>query len=194
MKLRHIVSIIGLMALPGIAAAHTGLGTGGFGAGLLHPFSGVDHLLAMLTVGLWAATLGGSAAWKVPMAFIVMLVTGAVLGLSGTHWPLVESFIAASVLVLGLAVTLAWRVPAGAGIALVGLFALFHGHAHGAEVPVAAVGYLYVAGMVLASGALHLTGFGIGHALRQRPRLLRGGGALVAGAGAWLVAGLLLPG
>jgi urease accessory protein len=189
-KIRHIITAIGLIALPGIAAAHTGHGTGGFGAGLFHPFSGVDHMLAMLTVGLWAATLGGSAAWRVPTAFVAMLVTGALLGLGGVQLPLVESFIAASVLVLGLAVTLAWRVPAAAGIALVGLFALFHGHAHGAEVPAAAAGTLYVLGMTLASVALHLTGFGIGHALRQRPWLLRSGGALVAGAGAWLVATL----
>jgi len=193
-KFRHVVAAIGLIALPGLAAAHTGHGTGGFGAGLVHPFGGLDHLLAMLTVGLWAATLGGSAAWKVPTAFVAMLVTGAVLGLSGVHLPLVESLIAVSVLLLGLSVTLAWRVPATAGVALVGLFALFHGHAHGAEVPEAASGYLYVFGMTLASVALHLTGFGIGHALRQRPWLLRSGGALVAGAGAWLVAGVLLQG
>lgn len=190
MKARHIVSTLALLALPGITAAHTGHGTGGFGAGLFHPFSGIDHLLAMFTVGLWAATLGGSAAWKVPAAFIVMLVTGAVLGLSGTHLPLVESFIAASVLVLGLAVTLAWHVPTGSGIALVGVFALFHGYAHGAEAPVAATGLLYVTGMTLASLLLHLSGFGIGHALRQRPWLLRSGGALVTGAGAWLVVAL----
>lgn len=190
MKIRHIITAIALIALPGIAAAHTGHGTGGFGAGLLHPFGGVDHLLAMLTVGLWAATLGGSAAWRVPTAFAAMLVTGAVLGINGMQLPLVESFIAASVLVLGLAVTLAWRVPVAAGIALVGLFALFHGHAHGAEVPEAAAGALYVLGMTLASIALHLTGFGLGHALRQHPWLLRSGGALVAGAGAWLVVSL----
>lgn len=189
MKIRHIVAAIGLIVLPGIAAAHTGHGSGGFSAGVFHPFGGVDHLLAMLTVGLWAATLGGSA-WKVPTAFVAMLVTGAVLGLGGMQLPLVESFIAASVLVLGLTVTLAWRVPAMAGIALVGLFALFHGHAHGAEVPEAAAGALYVLGMSLASIALHLAGFGLGHALRQRPWLLRSGGALVAGAGVWLVASL----
>lgn len=187
MKSRYVVAALALLALPGIAAAHTGHGTGGFGAGLFHPFSGIDHLLAMFTVGLWAATLGGSSAWKMPIAFIVMLVTGALLGLNGTHLPLVESVIAVSVLVLGLAVTLAWRVPASAGIALVGLFALFHGHAHGVEVPTAANGLLYVAGMTLASAVLHLSGFGIGNALKRQPWLLRSGGALVAGAGAWLM-------
>ncbi|MEW6645734.1 MAG: HupE/UreJ family protein [Pseudomonadota bacterium] len=191
MKFRHVVTTLGFVALPGIAAAHTGHGAvDGFGAGLFHPFGGLDHLLAMLTVGLWAAMLGGSAAWRVPAAFVVLLVIGAMLGLGGVQLPLLESFIAASVLVLGLAVTLAWRVPAGAGIVLVGVFALFHGQAHGAEVPVAADGLLYVTGMTLASVLLHLSGFGIGHVLKQRPWLLRSGGALVAGAGAWLVVSL----
>jgi urease accessory protein len=189
-KSRHIIATLALLVVPGLAAAHTGHGSGGFGAGLFHPFGGLDHLLAMLTVGLWAATLGGSTAWKVPTAFVAMLIAGAVLGLTGVQLPLVEALIAASVLVLGLTVTLAWRVPAAAGIALVGLFALFHGHAHGAEVPADAAGHLYILGMTLASVMLHLTGFGIGHVLRQRPWLLRSGGALVAGAGAWLMVSL----
>ncbi|GAB4290058.1 MAG: HupE/UreJ family protein [Thiohalomonadaceae bacterium] len=191
MKFRHVVTTLGFIALPAVAVAHTGHGAvDGFGAGLFHPFGGLDHLLAMLTVGLWAAMLGGSATWRVPTAFIVMLVTGAVLGLGGMQLPLVESLLAASVLVLGLAVTLAWRAPVYAGMALVGLFALFHGQAHGAEVPVAADGLRYVAGMTLASVVLHLSGFGIGHLLKQRPWLLRSGGVLVAGAGAWLAVSL----
>lgn len=190
MKIRHIVAAIGLIVLPGIAAAHTGHGSGGFSAGVFHPLGGADHLLAMLTVGLWAALQGGSAGWKVPTAFVAMLITGAVLGLAGVHLPLAEALIAASVLVLGLAVMLAARVPAVAGIALVGLFALFHGHAHGAEVPAGAASYLYVLGMAMASAALHLAGFGIGRALQRHAWLLRSGGALVAGAGAWLMVSL----
>ena len=192
MKMRHIVALFALAVAPGIASAHTVLGMSGGGllAGLHHPFSGLDHMLAMLTVGLWAATLGGAAAWKVPTAFVVMLVTGAVLGMTGIQLPLVESFIALSVLVLGLAVTFALRVPSSAGIVLVGLFAMFHGHAHGTELPEAVSGYLYLLGMTLASITLHLTGFGIGQALKRHPLLLRSGGALIAGAGVWLVAGL----
>lgn len=190
MKLRHVVAVIGLIALPGLAAAHPGHAGGSLGAGLVHPFGGIDHLLAMLTVGLWAALQGGSAGWKVPTAFVAMLSAGAVLGLTGVQLPLVEALIAASVLVLGLAVMLAARVPAVAGVALVALFALFHGHAHGVEVPAGAASYLYVLGMALASAVLHLAGFGIGRTLQGHGWLLRSGGALVAGAGTWLLVSL----
>lgn len=195
MKNRYLVALISLLGLalvPGIASAHTvlGMSSGGFAAGLSHPFSGLDHMLAMFTVGLWAATLGGSASWKVPTAFVVMLLVGALLGMAGVQLPLVESVIALSVLVLGLTVTLALQVPASAGIVLVGLFAMFHGHAHGTELPEAVSGYMYLLGMTLASVVLHLSGFGIGHFLKQRQWLLRSGGALIAGAGVWLVASL----
>ena len=195
-KLRKSVALTALIALlivPGIASAHilVGMANGGLAAGFAHPFSGVDHMLAMLTVGLWAATLGGSASWKVPAAFVTMLVTGALLGMSGgVHLPLVEPFIAVSVLVLGLAVTLTWRVSTGAGMFLVGLFALFHGYAHGTALPDAAGGFLFLLGMTTASIVLHFTGFALGSALKRHQWLLRSGGALIAGAGIWLVATL----
>lgn len=188
MKFRPLIAALGLITLPGIAAAHTGHGAAaGFAAGLFHPLAGLDHLLAMLTVGLWAVTQGGAVTWKAPLAFVALLIGGALLGLGGIGLPLVEAFVAASVLVLGLALMLSWRLPALAGIVLIGVFALFHGHAHGAEAPLAVSGYLYVGGMALASVALHLCGCGIGYALRQRAGLRRGGGVLVAGVGAWLL-------
>lgn len=188
MKFDHIIATLGLIALPGIAAAHTGHGAGDdFAAGLMHPLGGLDHLLVMLTVGLWAVTQGGALTWQAPLAFVALLLAGALLGLGGVALPLVEAFVAASVLVLGLALLLSWRLPAMTGIALIGLFALFHGHAHGTEVPLAAPGHFYLGGITLASVALHLVGCGTGYALKPHTGLQRRGGALVAGVGAWLV-------
>lgn len=177
-----------LLAASGSALAHPGHDIAGFTAGALHPFNGFDHLLAMLTVGLWAATLGGSAMWKVPAAFVSMLVIGAVLAMSG-HLPLVEPFIALSVLLLGLALTLTLRVPTTIAIVAVSLFALFHGHAHGNELPATALSYVYLFGMTFASSALHLSGFAIGRALMRHTWLLRSSGAAIAAMGMWLVAG-----
>lgn len=193
MKARNIVTLAALLAVPGIASAHilANMTGGGLAAGFNHPFSGIDHLLAMLTVGLWAATLGGSASWKVPTAFVSMLVVGALVGMSGAvHLPLVEPLIAASVLALGLAVAFALRVPTGAGMLLVGVFALFHGYAHGSELPEAAAGLLFLLGMSCASVLLHFTGFAIGTTLKRHQWLLRAGGALIAGAGLYLVVAL----
>jgi urease accessory protein len=184
-----LIALIALTALPGIASAHGlhDMASGGLLAGLFHPFSGADHLLAMLAVGMWASTLGGSAAWKVPGAFVVMLVAGCVVAMGGHALPLAEPLIAASVLVLGLVLMLALRASTVAGGILVGLFATFHGYAHGAELPQAASAWLYLLGMVGASIALHLGGVGIGHALKQHQWALRSGGALLAGAGTWLM-------
>lgn len=190
MKLRNLVTLAALVVTPGVALAHSlfDMAGGGFVAGLSHPFSGLDHLLAMLAVGLWAASLGGAAAWKVPASFVVMLAAGCVLAMSGMALPLVEPFIAVSVLLLGLALMLALRASTFSGSLLVGLFALCHGHAHGTELPASVPAYLYLLGMVGASTMLHLAGLGIGHALRHSQWLLRTGGALVAGAGVWLLA------
>jgi len=179
-----------LLTTSGAALAHPGHDISGFAAGALHPFSGLDHLLAMLTVGLWAATLGGTAVWKIPAAFVVTLVAGAVLGMTGIHLPLVEPFIALSVLLLGLAVTLTLRVSATAAIAMISLFALFHGHAHGSELTEATSGYLYLLGITLASIALHISGLVVGRTLMRHTWLLRSSGAMIAGVGVWMVAGL----
>jgi len=144
----------------------------------------------MLSIGLWAATLGGSAQWKVPTAFVTLLVTGTILGMSGAQLPLVEPLIILSVLLLGLAVTFALRVSAGAGVLVVGLFALFHGCAHGTELPETASSYLYLLGIALASITLHLAGLGIGHTFQRHTWLLRSSGAAIAAMGVWMIAGV----
>jgi urease accessory protein len=145
------------LALP--AAAHTGHVDGsGFLSGFLHPLGGLDHLLAMVAVGLWAAQTGGRALWMLPVAFVTMLAGGALIGISGLELPMVEAGIAASVAVLGLLVVLNKRVPVYAAMALVGVFAVFHGHAHGAEMPAAAHPLLFGAGFILSTVLLHGAG------------------------------------
>ena len=136
---------LGLLALAALtatasgAAAHTfGAHGAGFAQGLAHPLGGIDHLLAMVAVGLWAAQLGGRALWAVPGAFVAMMVVGGAAGMLGALLPLVEPGIAFSLVVLGILVALAARLPVAISAVLVGLLALFHGHAHGSELPEAA--------------------------------------------------------
>lgn len=172
----------------GAAEAHTGGATGaGFGNGFSHPLSGLDHLLAMVAVGLWAAQLGGRAIWQVPAAFVAMLLVGGTLGLAGFALPAVEPGIMASLLVIGVLVALAVKMPVKAGMALVGLFALFHGHAHGTEMPAAAAPALYALGFALATTLLHAAGIGLGRVLGDRlsPVAPRLAGAAVAVSGLW---------
>lgn len=170
------------------AAAHAGgAHAGGFMAGLGHPLVGADHLLAMLAVGLWAAQLGGRAAWQVPAAFVAALALGAGAAVLGLGMPAVEPGIMVSMLVMGLLVAFAVRLPAAAGMAVAAVFALSHGHAHGTELPVAASPLLYGLGFVLASVGLHLAGVTLG-ALASRflsPLVTRAAGAMVAAAGVW---------
>ncbi len=156
-----------LAALPAIASAHPGHdGDHGFGwdfsGGFAHPLGGWDHLLAMIAVGFWAVQLGGRARWLVPAAFVSMMTLGAVLGHGGISIAGTEQGIAASVLVLGLLVATAARLPIAAGMAVVGVFALFHGLAHGAEMPATAAGLSYGLGFVLATSLLHAAGLGLG--------------------------------
>jgi urease accessory protein len=175
--------------LPFAALAHTGAGSvSGLGAGWAHPFSGMDHMLAMFAVGLWAAQLGGRAIWAVPLSFVGMMIAGGVLGLSGVHIPLVEAGILASLLVLGLLVAFAVRLPLLAGSLLVGAFALMHGHAHGAEMPAALDGLAYATGFVAATAMLHAAGILAGMALQRFnvEKLTRLAGGFVALAGVYL--------
>lgn len=170
------------------AQAHVGVHGAGLAAGMMHPFSGLDHLLAMVAVGAWAAQQGGRARWAVPLAFVAMMVAGGVWGSLGGWLPGVESGIAASVLVLGLLIAFAARLPVAAGMALVGSFALFHGYAHGAEMPAGAGPWLYAIGFLLSTLLLHVAGLGAG--LAMRARLMRLGGAGLALAGMWMLAGI----
>jgi len=170
------------------AAAHHISDTGAMLAGVAHPFLGLDHVLAMLAVGLWAAQIGGRALWAVPLAFVAMMGGGGLLAIAGIALPVVEAGIAASVLVLGLFVTLAVRLPLAAGMALTGTFALFHGHSHGVELPAMASPLAYAMGFLVATGLLHLMGVVAGRALNMRR--LQVAGACITIAGAALVAGL----
>jgi urease accessory protein len=174
-------------AWPALAIAHVEAGRAeGFLAGLHHPVSGLDHVLAMVSVGLWGAQLGMPAIWILPVTFPVVMALGGMLGLLGVPLPGVEIGIAVSALVLGLAVSAAWRPPLWAAAVIVGLFAIFHGHAHGTELPAGASGLAYSLGFVAATGLLHALGIGIG-TIHRWPRgqfVLRAAGAMVAMAGA----------
>lgn len=139
--------------------AHTGHGTtSGFGAGFTHPFVGLDHLLAMVAVGIWAAQSGKQASWSLPTTFVALMAVGGTLGLLGLGMPLVEYGILLSVIVLGVLIATASRFPMPANLLLVGGFALFHGFAHGAEMPVAASVLPFVAGFLTGTALLHLGG------------------------------------
>jgi urease accessory protein len=145
------------------AFAHVGLGhVAGFTHGLTHPFSGLDHIIAMIAVGLYAAHLGGRNLWLVPSAFVATMIFGGFLGYCGFPLPLVEGGIGLSVVVMSLAVAAGVNLPTIAAMALVSLFALFHGHAHGSEGTALASFLPYAAGFVIATGSLHFSGIGLG--------------------------------
>jgi urease accessory protein len=172
------------------AQAHALGGEGGLAGGLAHPFMGLDHLLAMVAVGLWAAQLGRQAAWQVPLAFVAVMAAGFGLARLGLALPVAEPMVVASVAVLGAMVAGAVRVPVGLGAALVSVFAIFHGFAHGIEMPAASSAVAYAAGFALTTAGLHALGLGLGMSLRQRPVLARLGGAAIAATGVALIGGL----
>ena len=176
---------------PTVAFAHTGVGnTSGFVHGFGHPISGLDHILAMVMVGVFAWQLGGRALWLVPMTFLVIMSIGGALGITCIGVPFVEIGIALSVVVLGAIVAFNVKAPIAAAMGLVGLFAIFHGHVHGAEIPEDAAGFAYATGFMIATALLHLAGvtagFLIGRAGEHYGSLLvrmAGGFASVAGLG-----------
>ncbi|MBX6323570.1 MAG: HupE/UreJ family protein [Rhodospirillaceae bacterium] len=160
-----------LMLLPWAAEAHVGVGpVDGFHAGFTHPFTGLDHLLAMTAVGIWAAQIGGRALWLVPSSFVAMMLAGGALGAAGMPLPMVESVIAGSVLALGALIALRVRPSLAVSAAAVGLFALFHGHAHGTEAPLGVAAADYGAGFALATAMLHGGGIVLALALRRLAR------------------------
>jgi len=177
------------LAAVSAASAHTGHGSpGGFLHGLEHPVGGFDHLLAMLAVGLWAAQTGGRALWLVPLTFVSVMALGGILGMAGIVVPFTEGGILVSVLGLGVLIAAAVRMPIGASMAIVAFFALFHGAAHGAEIPPQTSGLAYALGFMVSTAALHVAGITAG-ILTQKisaPVLTRCAGALVAGCGVWL--------
>jgi len=183
-----------LLLSAGPAFAHVGHGeTSSFTAGLAHPLQGLDHVAVMVAVGLWAALKGGRALWLWPAAFVGVMLVGGALGMAHVALPFVEPAILASVVALGLCVALAIDMPLAAGAVLIGVFALFHGHAHGTEVVESMSGAEYMAGFALATAALHLTGIGFAqmtHRLALAPAIRVAGLACVA-VGVGLMAGVL---
>ncbi|MFN7009932.1 MAG: HupE/UreJ family protein [Allorhizobium sp.] len=161
-----------VLAAPGVAEAHLLQGeAGGFLHGFEHPLSGIDHLLAMFCVGLWGAQMGGRAVWSLPIAFPLIMVVGGLMGIAGLPLPAVESGIALSIIALGAAIAFVWRPPEWLALLVISVFAIFHGYAHGAELPTAADPADYAIGFVLATGLIHLAGIAVGLAFQR----LRGG-------------------
>jgi urease accessory protein len=169
------------------ALAHTGGHIlPGFADGFLHPLGGADHILAMVTVGLFAAMLGGRAVWAVPAAFVVMMQVGGALGLNDIELPAIEAGIALSIIALGLLVVLGRSWPVDAAMALVGGFAVFHGYAHGAEIADGAGAGSYSLGFALASALLHGVGIALALVTLKHRAVLRLSGAAVALSGLYI--------
>lgn len=183
-----VLSITGVI-IADPAFAHTGVGgTTGFAHGFMHPIGGPDHVLAMVAVGLFAALLGGRALWLVPLSFMAMMAVGGALGMARIDLPLAELGVGLSVVAFGLAIAFRLHVPVAVAMAIVGFFAIFHGHAHGAEMPDTASGLEYAAGFLLATAFLHACGIGLGVALgllaeRQGRRVAQIAGTAIALAG-----------
>ena len=188
---------IALALVPSIASAHTGIGDAqGFVHGFSHPFGGIDHMLAMVAVGLFAAHLGGMALWLVPLAFVSVMAMAGVVGMAGLELPFVEIGIGLSVVVLGLAIAFQISPPTLVAMGLVGFFAIFHGHAHGAEMPESTSGLAYGVGFVCATALLHAVGIGIGLAIGYvgqdyNRRIVQVGGSGMALAGCAILVGVL---
>jgi urease accessory protein len=191
MKQKFFFLSLGLCAytliLPVVEAHTLGVHNAGLAAGFVHPFLGLDHLLAMIAVGIWAAQLGGKAVWFVPFTFVSVMFLAASLGSLGFYLPLVEPVIACSVLVLGLLIASSVRLPTIAVVGIVGLFAVFHGYAHGLEVPQLTSPIIYGIGFVLATALLHGIGIGFEHSSRQYKMIQR-----VAGYSLIVTSGFLL--
>ncbi|NJN38404.1 MAG: HupE/UreJ family protein [Acaryochloridaceae cyanobacterium CSU_3_4] len=174
------------LLLPQLVHAHVNAGeTIGFWHGMFHPIGGLDHILAMLAVGLWAAQLGGVAIWLIPLSFVGIMALGGVLGILGAPLPFVEQGIVASDLILGGLVLMATRLPLITSVAIVGILAIFHGYAHGTEMPQDAQALSYAAGFMVATAGLHLSGLGVATLIKKllKDRLVRiaGGGILLGG-------------
>ncbi len=167
MNRRILIAAAALIASAAPAFAHLNPAEhGSFAAGFSHPLFGLDHILVMIAVGLWAAQIGGRALWVVPTAFVSMMAVGFALAVAGVGLPFVEPAILASVVALGLLVAMAVRLDIAASAAIVGVFALFHGHAHGGELGSAGA-LAFSVGFILATAALHVAGIGLGIALQR---------------------------
>jgi urease accessory protein len=192
--MKRLLSVAVLVALGATSAfAHPGHEVSSFAAGIAHPLSGIDHIAVMIAVGLWAALKGGRALWAWPAAFVGVMLIGGALGMAHVALPFVEPGILASVVVLGLMVTLAVDLPVAAGAAIVAAFALLHGHAHGSEVAETISGAEYMVGFAVATATLHLVGIAFAQLMARaqlRPAI-RVAGALCVAIGGGLYAGII---
>lgn len=187
-----LLSLFGTIAmLPISALAHTGISvTTGFGSGIEHPFAGADHVLAMLAVGLWAAQIGGGrAVWVLPAAFISLMLFGAGLAIFDIGLPFVEQAILLSVLIFGISIAAACKLPLIISTTVVGLFAVFHGHAHGTEIPLLSGALSYSLGFVLGTACFHAIGILAGIVMRKLnfEKTVRWAGGVIACYGFYLV-------
>ena len=194
--MRRSLLAAALVLVPSLALAHPGLPghTHDLATGFVHPFGGIDHVLAMVAVGLFAAQLGGRALWLVPASFVTAMAAAGLAGMNGVALPMTEVGIAASIVVLGGAIALRLSMPVAAAAALVGFFAIFHGYAHGLETPDTASGLLYGLGFVAATALLHGVGIGLGVALGRLDgafgrNLVRVAGSVAAVIGVAMLAG-----
>lgn len=178
-----VTALLFTFLAPSFSYAHTGIGgEAGFASGIAHPLGGLDHLLTMVAVGIWAFQTGGKAIWAAPITFVGVMVFGCLLGITGVTVPFIEEGIIISVLMSGVLIAVARRMPLTISMAIVGLFAIFHGHAHGSTAPLAASWAAYLVGLATATASLHLCGIGMG-LLFQRisgARLIRYAGATIA--------------
>lgn len=175
------LATVALLSQPALAHEQAGI-AGGFASGFLHPLTGLDHMIAMVAVGIWGAQLGAPAIWVLPVTFPIVMAMGGVVGILKLPLPFQEPAIALSALVLGAAVAVRLKTPFAVAAAIVAVFAIFHGYAHGTELPHAANPFAYGIGFVVATGLLHLCGISIGLLLRWPigERLIRGMGAAIA--------------
>jgi urease accessory protein len=183
-----------LLTFAGVASAHEAAGiAGGFTSGFMHPILGWDHVAAMVAVGLWGAFLGNPAIWILPVVFPLVMAFGGALGVAGVPVPAVETGIAASAIILGGMVAFAARPPVWVAAVIVGAFAIFHGHAHGTELPNAANPLAYSIGFVISTGLLHLTGIAFGLLVRWPfgKVTVRAGGGIIALAGVGFLTGIV---
>lgn len=187
--LSRIIAVAVGLFVSSLAFAHTGHDHAeGLYFGIAHPIGGLDHLLAMLGVGIWAAQIGGKSRFVLPLAFVGVMLLGGALGMTGMNLPYIEEGILGSVMVLGLLLSLAFNVPLLAGALIVGFFAIFHGYAHGAEMPISSGALAYMFGFALSTALLHIAGvFGV-NAIKDQARLIatRISGLVLMLAGAYL--------
>ena len=187
----NVALLASVALLPSLAFAHTGTGAQGMFAGFGHPLGGLDHMLAMVAVGIWAAQMGGRAVFTLPLTFVAVMIMGGLMGIAGIALPYVEGGILASVIVMGVVIAAAMKFPAILSTMLVAVFAVFHGHAHGTEMPLASSAIAYGAGFAIATALLHGTGIALGQGFKSFNAVFasRLAGAIIASAGTVLALG-----